>query len=66
MREVQKHITIQTDESLKKWKESLGVGRYYLNLGADKSGPPPSDPRKVIVMSLALEVTGRPGLYNRF
>ncbi|OAJ37291.1 hypothetical protein, variant 2 [Batrachochytrium dendrobatidis JEL423] len=40
-------------ESLKKWKESLGVG-------ASKSLPPGTDPRKVIVLALALEVEGRP------
>ncbi|KAJ3325697.1 hypothetical protein HDV06_003498 [Boothiomyces sp. JEL0866] len=39
------------DESLKKWKESLGVGKG----GAANS----SDPRKVIVHALALEVAGR-------
>jgi Rho GDP-dissociation inhibitor len=41
------------DESLRKWKESLGI-----------SGGPtisdPNDPRKVIIQALALEVQGRP------
>lgn len=43
------------DESLKKWKESLGLG----------TGTPisdPSDPRKVIILSLGLEVEGRPDI----
>ncbi|KAK4936467.1 hypothetical protein LTR28_010160, partial [Elasticomyces elasticus] len=38
----------QNDESLRKWKESLGLG----------SGTPlsdPNDPRKVIIKSLGLE-----------
>ena len=42
----------QNDESLRKWKESLGLG----------SGTPigdPSDPRRVIILSLGLEVEGR-------
>ncbi|KAI8828305.1 immunoglobulin E-set [Chytridium lagenaria] len=39
------------DESLRKWKESLGL----------KGGPAGSaDPRNVVVLSLALEVAGRP------
>lgn len=42
----------QNDESLRKWKESLGIG----------SGKPiadPNDPRKCIILSLGLEVEGR-------
>ncbi|KAJ9067306.1 rho GDP dissociation inhibitor [Entomophthora muscae] len=39
------------DESLQKWKESLGLG---------KVAGPADDPRKVVVMQLALEVDGRP------
>eukprot|EP00842_Homolaphlyctis_polyrhiza_P003976 jgi/Hompol1/457/HPOL_000557-RA len=39
------------DESLRKWKESLGLK------GAQESGS--SDPRKVIVLALSLEVAGR-------
>ncbi|TKA25203.1 hypothetical protein B0A50_05901 [Salinomyces thailandicus] len=42
----------QNDESLRKWKESLGLG----------SGPnlsDPNDPRKVIIFSLGLEVDSR-------
>ncbi|KAI9795659.1 MAG: hypothetical protein M1833_006900 [Piccolia ochrophora] len=42
----------QNDESLRRWKESLGIGSG--NAIAD-----PSDPRKVVVLSLALEVEGR-------
>ncbi|KAK4988375.1 rho GDP dissociation inhibitor [Elasticomyces elasticus] len=45
----------QNDESLRKWKESLGLG----------SGTPlsdPNDPRKVIIKSLGLEVEGRPDI----
>ncbi|KAF7723690.1 hypothetical protein EC973_001731 [Apophysomyces ossiformis] len=41
------------DESLKKWKESLGLN----NAGA---AGPTDDPRKVIVEYIALEVEGRP------
>ena len=40
------------DESLRKWKESLGLGT-----GDNLSDP--SDPRKVIIFSLGLEVEGR-------
>jgi Rho GDP-dissociation inhibitor len=40
----------QNDESLKKWKESLGVG---------KTAGPVDDPRKVIVEYIALEVKDR-------
>ncbi|KAI9682998.1 MAG: hypothetical protein M1822_006191 [Bathelium mastoideum] len=42
----------QNDESLRKWKESLGLGT-----GEDISNA--SDPRKVIIKSLGLEVEGR-------
>lgn len=42
--------TDQNDESLRKWKESLG-------LGTGESISDPSDPRKVIIMSLGLEVS---------
>ncbi|TKA58707.1 hypothetical protein B0A49_08277 [Cryomyces minteri] len=45
----------QNDESLRKWKESLGIGA-----GASISDP--KDPRKVIIMSLGLEVEGRPDI----
>ncbi|CAM0135517.1 rho GDP dissociation inhibitor [Umbelopsis sp. WA50703] len=41
------------DESLKKWKQSLGLG------GASAPGPS-DDPRKVVVLGIALEVAGRP------
>jgi hypothetical protein len=42
----------QNDESLRKWKESLGLGT-----GKDLSDP--NDPRKCIILSLGLEVEGR-------
>ncbi|CZT14769.1 probable rho-gdp dissociation inhibitor [Ramularia collo-cygni] len=45
----------QNDESLRKWKESLGIG----------SGTPiadPNDPRRVVILSLGLEVEGRPDI----
>ncbi|KAF2459040.1 immunoglobulin E-set [Lineolata rhizophorae] len=45
----------QNDESLRKWKESLGIGS-----GKDISDP--NDPRKVIILSLGLEVDGRPDI----
>lgn len=45
----------QNDESLRKWKESLGLGT-----GKDISDP--SDPRKCIILSLGLEVEGRPDI----
>lgn len=45
----------QNDESLKKWKESLG-------LGAGKDISNPNDPRKCIIISLGLEVEGRPDI----
>ncbi|KAL1920197.1 uncharacterized protein VTP21DRAFT_1343 [Calcarisporiella thermophila] len=41
------------DESLRKWKESLG-----LKAGAGNAAPP-DDPRKVVVLQLAMEVDGR-------
>ena len=44
--------TDANDESLRKWKESLG-------LGTGESTSDPSDPRKVIIFSLGLEVEGR-------
>lgn len=43
----------QNDESLRKWKESLGIG-------SGTSISDPKDPRKVIIMSLGLEIEGRP------
>lgn len=42
----------QNDESLRKWKESLGIG-------SGTSTSDPNDPRKVIILSLGLEVDGR-------
>jgi len=42
----------QNDESLRKWKESLG-------LGTGTSISDPSDPRKCIILSLGLEVADR-------
>lgn len=45
----------QNDESLRKWKESLG-------LGAGKDISDPTDPRKCIILSLGLEVEGRPDI----
>ncbi|KAI9683568.1 MAG: hypothetical protein M1829_004871 [Trizodia sp. TS-e1964] len=45
----------QGDESLNAWKASLG-------LGAGKSIADPNDPRKAIILSLALEVEGRPDI----
>ncbi|KAL1303577.1 hypothetical protein AAFC00_006944 [Neodothiora populina] len=42
----------QNDESLRKWKESLGIGS-----GSTISDP--NDPRKVIIFSLGLEIEGR-------
>jgi hypothetical protein len=44
--------TDQNDESLRKWKESLG-------LGSGNTISDPNDPRKVILLSLGLEVEGR-------
>ena len=45
----------QNDESLRKWKESLG-------LGGGNTISDPNDPRKVILLSLGLEVEGRPDI----
>ncbi|KAJ4301743.1 rho GDP dissociation inhibitor [Kalmusia sp. IMI 367209] len=45
----------QNDESLRKWKESLGLGQ-------GKTISDPSDPRKCIILSLGLEVEGRPDI----
>ncbi|RMZ72617.1 rho-gdp dissociation inhibitor [Pyrenophora seminiperda CCB06] len=42
----------KNDESLQKWKASLGLGQ-----GKDISDP--NDPRKCIILSLGLEVEGR-------
>ncbi|KAI9179615.1 rho GDP dissociation inhibitor [Blastocladiella emersonii ATCC 22665] len=42
----------QEDESLRKWKESLGIG-------ASKAVNPSDDPRKVVVLALAMEVKDR-------
>ena len=47
--------TDQEDESLQKWKASLGLGQ-----GKDISDP--NDPRKCIILSLGLEVEGRPDI----
>ncbi|RKP23318.1 immunoglobulin E-set [Syncephalis pseudoplumigaleata] len=41
----------QNDESLKRWKESLGL---------HKDACPADDPRRVVVLSMAIEVEGRP------
>ena len=50
------HISIdENDESLRKWKESLG-------LGSGNTISDPNDPRKVILLSLGLEVEGRPDI----
>merc|ERR1711939_1212912 len=46
----------QNDESLRKWKESLGLGSGN-TLPAD-----PNDKRTVIILSLGLEVDGRPDI----
>jgi len=45
----------QGDESLRKWKESLGLGS-----GKDISDP--KDPRTCVILSLGLEVEGRPDI----
>ncbi|KZF23194.1 rho-gdp dissociation inhibitor [Xylona heveae TC161] len=45
----------ENDESLRKWKESLGIG-------SGQSLADSSDPRKAIILSLALEVEGRPDI----
>ena len=47
--------TDQNDESLRKWKESLG-------LSGGNTISDPSDPRKCIILSLGLEVEGRPDI----
>lgn len=41
----------ENDESLKRWKESLGLG---------KDAGPVDDPRRVVVLSMAMVVEGRP------
>jgi len=43
------------DESLRKWKQSLG-------LGSGTAISDPKDPRTVIMLSLGLEVVGRPDI----
>lgn len=48
-------LTDQNDESLRKWKASLGLGQ-------GESISDASDPRKVIILSLGLEVEGRPDI----
>ncbi|KAI9787183.1 MAG: hypothetical protein M1839_003418 [Geoglossum umbratile] len=45
----------QNDESLRRWKESLGIGS-----GKDLSDL--NDPRRAIILSLGLEVEGRPDI----
>ncbi|KAH0545569.1 hypothetical protein FGG08_000400 [Glutinoglossum americanum] len=45
----------QNDDSLRRWKESLGIGS-----GKDLSDP--NDPRSAIILSLGLEVEGRPDI----
>ncbi|KAI9679337.1 MAG: hypothetical protein M1817_005357 [Caeruleum heppii] len=45
----------QNDDSLRRWKESLG-------LGSGNSISNPNDPRKVIILALTLEVEGRPDI----
>lgn len=45
----------QNDESLRKWKQSLGIG-------SGTAIADPSDPRKCIILSLGLEVEGRPDI----
>ncbi|KAK3068477.1 rho GDP dissociation inhibitor [Teratosphaeriaceae sp. CCFEE 6253] len=45
----------QGDESLRKWKESLGIG-------SGETISDPKDPRKCIILSLGLEVQGRPDI----
>ncbi|KAF2265825.1 rho-gdp dissociation inhibitor [Lojkania enalia] len=49
------HQLDANDESLRKWKESLGLG-----VGKDISDP--NDPRECIIQSLGLEVEGRPDI----
>ncbi|KAL7746357.1 rho GDP dissociation inhibitor [Sorochytrium milnesiophthora] len=43
----------QEDESLRKWKESLGIG------AGGAAGGAAADSRKVVVLALAMEVAGR-------
>jgi len=45
----------QGDESLRKWKESLGIG-------SGKGISDPKDPRTCVILSLGLEVEGRPDI----
>lgn len=45
----------QNDESLNRWKASLGIG-------AGDASANPSDPRVCVIQSLALEVEGRPDI----
>ena len=45
-------MTDANDESLRRWKESLG-------LGSGNTVSDPNDPRTVVILSLALEVEGR-------
>ena len=45
-------LTDANDESLRRWKESLG-------LGSGNTVSDPNDPRTVVILSLALEVEGR-------
>ena len=54
-RSLTRAATDENDESLQKWKKSLGLGQ-----GKDISDP--NDPRKVILLSLGLEVEGRPDI----
>lgn len=58
----------QNDESLKKWKESLLAGMKricrkkafdWMWLKGAKSAEAAKDPRRVVVMTLAMEVEGR-------
>ena len=52
---IRRDIVDANDESLRKWKESLG-------LGSGNAIGDPNDPRRVIILSLALEVEGRPDI----
>ena len=45
-------FTDQNDDSLRRWKESLGIG-------TGETVSDPNDPRTAIILSLALEVEGR-------
>jgi len=49
------HSLDANDESLRKWKESLG-------LGGGNALSDPKDPRTCIILSLGLEVEGRPDI----